>query len=118
MTFCGTSHPLGVDNPKCKPVSLTGQSKDLIILPFRRTLKTRGLSQAGQNRAAWGPEGGTKGELTFYFSSRGRDFRHTQVGGGHDVVVGEAVPRARGREGLNRDRRPQPPREANGPCYT
>lgn len=39
------------------------------------------------------------GNLTFYFSSRGRDFRHTQVGGGHDVIVGKAVPRIRGLKG-------------------
>lgn len=44
------------------------------------------------------------GELTCYFSSRGRDFRHIQVGGGHDVIVGEAVPRARGQRGLEQGR--------------
>lgn len=46
-----------------------------------------------------GLEGRTEGGLTFYFSSRGRDFRHTQVGGGHDVIVGKAVPTAGKRRG-------------------
>lgn len=46
-----------------------------------------------------GLEGRTEGGLTFYLSSRGRDFRHTQVGGGHDVIVGKAVPTAGKRRG-------------------
>lgn len=51
-----------------------------------------------QGRAR-GTRGQNKGgKLTFYFSSRGGDFRHTQVGGGHDVIVGEAVPRIRGQK--------------------
>lgn len=49
------------------------------------------------------------GELTFYFSSGSRDLGQTQVGGGHDVIVGKAVPRAGDREGLKRGRlRTQP----------
>lgn len=87
----------------CQPISLIGQSlspwkmgsKDLIIFPFQETLTTRGIRRAGVNKGEHGGlEGRTEGGLTFYFSSRGRDFRHTQVGGGHDVIVGKAVPTA------------------------
>lgn len=49
-----------------------------------------------------GARGQHRGALTFYLASRGRDLRHTQVGSGHNIVVGEAVPRARGRKGLIR----------------
>lgn len=50
------------------------------------------------------PERRTERAVTFYFSSRGRDFRHTQVGGSHDVVVGKAVPRAEKQRGLEQGR--------------
>ena len=78
-------------------------SKDLIIFPVLQTLKTQGVrqSQVGQGTAQ-GARRQKRGELTFYFSSWGRDFRHTQVGGGHNVIVGKAVPRIGDREGLNR----------------
>ena len=66
-----------------------------------------------------GTRGQHRGALTFYLASRGRDLRHTQVGGGHNIVVGEAVPRARGRKGLNPGgiRRPQPTQGGNGRSY-
>lgn len=72
-------------------------NKGLIISPFLQTLKGRGISwiEGGQGRA----KGRTKRKHTFYVSSRGRDFRHTQVGGSHDVIVSEAIPRARGQRG-------------------
>lgn len=51
--------------------------------------KTCGAPERAANRRAG------KGALTFYFSSRGGDSRHAQVGGGHNVIMGEAVPGAR-----------------------
>lgn len=108
MPFGGVSHRPKWASPKCKPVSLTGQSpspwemgsKDLIIFPFLQTLKTVGVEQGEHG----GPEGSTKVERTFYFSSRGRDFRHTKVVGGHNVVVRKAVPRAKGQKGREQGR--------------
>lgn len=76
--------------------SLVGQS----LGKWAAKTSSRGARWAGVDRG--GALGRTEGELTFYFSARGRDLRHTQVGGGHDVIVGKAVPRTGDREGLNR----------------
>lgn len=95
-------------------------NEDLTDFPFLQTLKARGVRQEAWSRGEHRrPEGSTERALTFYLASRGRDLRHTQVGGGHNIIVGEAVPRARGRKGLSKGgiRRPQPTQGGNGRSY-
>lgn len=104
----GASHPPRVENPKCPQAHLSlvralGNGQQRHISRLCKFSKLEVWDGQGQDEGEhWVLEGRTEGELTFYFPSRGRDLRHTQVGGGHDVIVGKAVPRTGDREGLNR----------------